>query len=35
MFVPFKVALIEKLSKLSVCVLSSKYLSNVKVMLVF
>ncbi len=34
-FVPFKVALIEKLSKLSVCVLSSKYLSNVKVMLVF
>ncbi len=31
-FVPFKVALIERLSKLSVCVLSSKYLSNVKVM---
>ncbi len=31
----FKVALIERLSKLSVCVLSSKYLSNVKVMHVF
>ncbi len=34
-FVLFKVALIERLSKLSVCVLSSKYLSNVKVMHVF
>ncbi len=34
-FVLFKVALIERLSKLSVCVLSLKYLSNVKVMHVF
>ncbi len=34
-FLLFKVALIERQSKLSVCVLSSKYLSNVKVMHVF
>ncbi len=34
-FVVFKAALIERQSKLSICVLSSKYLSNLKVMHVF